>query len=417
MAVTRNYFQKFPAITYNDYVIRDISVRAKLTQYLTESGIALLPYTIKEGERADSIASFYYEDPYYAWAIYLVNGIIDPYSEWPKSSSTLDEFITAKYGSVEAAMDVILRYEVDWASDTTILLPEQYEALPPENKKYWEASFGYNRQIISYFRREVDWSLENNRLDRIVVVSNSSVNSLSNSFSVGERTYQYNYLNDVAVKSTVIAVDSTTDANTINMLYSNSTLYDINFSSGNSTIFVKSSAQILPFAAISGTNIPANTIVEHIVDGTHVLLSNAPTGSPGSNSTYEISNRASATLTVQKVDFSEVRFANNGQLAVPNSFFVYQMAGAYVDEGNYLIGRTGGANVVVLSHTRLDTNSAPNALLSNSQLSDNELVYWKSINAYEEEINNNEKRKEIFVLDVNAINLLDSNLEAILKNG
>lgn len=417
MAVTRNYFQKFPAISYNDYVVRDISARTKLTQYLMETGVALLPYTVKEGERADNIANFYYEDPYYAWAIYLVNGIIDPYSEWPKDSYTLNQYVEDKYGSVEAAQDKILRYEVNWASDTSLILPATYDALPQQNKKYWQPHFGYNRQIINYSRRELDWAFDNNRIDQITVIANDSVTTLNNAFVVGERTYQYNYLNDVSVKSTVISVDSTTDANTKIFRYANSTFYDINFSSGNTTVFIKSTAKIQPKTIIGGTNIPENAYVKHIISGTHFEISAAPTGSPASNSSYTFYNPAAATITVEKVDFSEVRFASNSSIGVPDSFFTYETAGDYRDERNYLVGRSGGANVIVLTHQRLDTNSTATALLANSHLSNEELIYWRPVSAYDDEILKNEQRKEIFVLDVNAINSLDDNLEALLKNG
>ena len=485
MAVTRNYFQKFPTISYNDYVVRDVSVRTKLSQYLSETGVALLPYTVKEGERADTIAGFYYNDPYYAWAIYLVNGIIDPYSEWPKSSLAFNEYIEATYGSFDAAVDMILRYEVNWASDTTLLTPAQYDALPSINKKYWEPQFGYNKQILNYYRKELDWVLDNNRLDTITVVSNSSVNTLANAFEVGERLYQYNFANDVAVKSTVISIDSSTNSNTIDFQYTNSTFYDLSFSSGNTSMFVTTTSTILPFARVSGTNIPANTYVKQIIDGTTVQLSAAPTGSPASNSTYEFVNPAVVTLTVQKVDFNDVMFASNGTLAAPENFFTYNYQGGvkgsftsgnnvvtstdtsnlianqsikivsgsgtisttissitsntqmvlannadftgiasiyfgdtliYHDESNHLIGRKNGANVVVINHTRLDTNTEPVSLLANSQLAKEELVYWKSVSAYDDEINKNELRKEIFVLDSTFISALDDNLEALAKN-
>lgn len=485
MATTRNYFQKFPAISYNDYVVRDISVRTKLLQHIQETGLALLPYTIKEGERPDNIASFYYNDPFYSWTIYLVNGMIDPYDDWPKDSKTLNDYIEKKYGGMEQAMDVVLRYEVDWASDTTLLSPSQYEALPAENKKYWDVQFGYDRQPINYYRKNLDWSIDNNRLDQVVVVSNSTTNSLANSFEVGERTYQYNYLNDVAVKSTVISVDSTTDSNTILVTYSNSTVYDINFSSSSSIAFLRSTKNILPRANVSGTSIQSGTYVKHVIDGNYIQLSKTPTGIPSSSNPYTFTNPASAILTVQKVDFSDVTFSSNNTLATPNSFFtheygdstpgtftsnstvvsnvktslfvsgqkievlsgtttftrtvssisnsthmvissnstitgsatIYYGAGiAYHDEGNYLVGRKNDAKVIVLSHERLDTNSESMALLSNSHLSVNELVYWKPVTAYDEEINRNEAKKEILVLDAGVVNELDNNLEAILKN-
>lgn len=415
MSVSRNYFQKFPSISYNDYVVRDISLRAKLGQYLQEAGLALLPYSVKDGERADNIADFYYGDPFYAWTIYLVNNIIDPYSQWPKDQQTFTRYIEETYGSYEASLDEIVRYEVNWAEDTSILSPAQYEVLPEECKKYWDAQFGYNRQVISYVRREVDHVMLNNRIDQVTVVSsNGDVDSLT--FQLGERVWQYNYLGDVAAKATIISVDSTTEANVVPFTHTNSTSFDIDFSSGNSTIYVKSTLNVLPFANVVGTGIPTGAYVKHIVDGTHVTLSLPPTGSPASNSSYNVANPAAATLTVLKVDFSDVIFASNSTLATPDAFFTYETAGTYRDEGNYLVGRKSAANAVVLTHQRLDTNATANDLLSNSHLSINELKYWKPVTAYDDAQQRNDLNKEIFVLDANMIGRLDDALETLLKN-
>ena len=482
MSVSRNYFQKFPAITYNDYVIRDISARAKINQYLQESGVALLPYTVKENERADNIAAFYYDDPFYAWAIYLANGIVDPYAEWPKDQQTFNRYIEAMYGSYEASLDEIVRYEVNWAEDTTLLSPDQYAALPVECRKYWEAQFGYNRQIISYFRKEVDSVLNNNRIDTITVVAaNNELPSID--LTLGERMYQYNFAGDVATKATLVSVDSTTNANTVAFAYDSPTVFDINFESGNSTIYLKSTQSVLPRANISGTFIPSGTYITHIVDGTHVILSAAPTDDPpAEGSDYVVSNPATATLTLHKVDFNEVTFYVDGARGTPNSFFVYDygssvpgiftsgsyslsiptetfVKGQYIralsggveflttvnsvvnstsltmtsapsfsgegavfnltyhDESNHLVGRKSSANVIVLSHFRVDTDPTANDLLSNSHLSINELPYWKSVSAYDDEVLKNDSRKEIYVLDSNFIKQLDDALESILKNG
>lgn len=439
MTANRNYFQKFPTISYNDYVIRDLSIRTKLTRYITESGLALLPYTIKDDERADSISAFYYEDPYYAWAIYLANGIIDPYAEWPKDYNTFNEYIDKTYGGFEQAIDTIVRYESNWASDTTLLTPEQYDALNPEEKKYWDAQFGYNAETISYYRRPVDAVMLNNRIDQITVISsNSEVTSL-NDWQLGERLYQYNYLNDVAVKSTLISVDSTVDSNTQVFRYTNNSLYDINFSFGNTTIFLKTTASVLPKANVTGTGIPAGTYITEISNGNYVTLSKAPTLSNPSAGEYKVINPASATLTVEKVDFSEVVFASNTTLAATNSFFTYIknmncdktsntiLTSAYRDTNNSLIGRKSNTSAIVLDHRRIDdpgeagnetskSLNPANALLSNSYLSNAELKYWKSVNAYEDEQQKNEQRKEIVVLDATIINRLDEELERLLGN-
>lgn len=446
MPANRNYFQKFPTVSYNDYVIRDISIRTKLTRYIMESGIALLPYTVKDDERADSIASFYYEDPYYSWAIYLANGIIDPYAEWPKNYDTFNAYIDKTYGGFEQAIDTIVRYESNWAEDTTLLTPEAYEALAPEEKKYWQPQFGYNAETISYFRRPVDVVLLNNRLDQLTVISsNNEVTSLDN-LMLEERLYQYNFLNDVAVKSTLVCIDSSEASNTQVFKYSNSTFYDIDFTSGNSTIFLKTTSNILPRANVHGTGIPTGTYVLSIANGNYATLSQAPTASP-SASDYSFLNPASAVITVNRVDFSDAVFASNtgAGLQATNSFFTYVknmnydkssndvFTVSYRDTENRMITRKSNTEVIVLDHRRLDdpgdvanANSEivlassslnpANKLLANSHLSNQELKYWKSVNAFEDEQQKNEARKEIFVLDALMINRLDEELEKLLGN-
>ena len=438
MPANRNYFQKFPTISYNDYVIRDLSLRSKLTRYITETGLALLPYTIKDDERADSISAFYYEDPYYAWAIYLANGIIDPYAEWPKDYNTFNEYIDKTYGGFEQALDVIVRYESNWASDTTLLTPEAYEALNPEEKKYWDAQFGYNSEIISYYRRPTEVVMLNNRIDQITVIAtNNEIESILG-WNIGERLYQYNYLNDVATKSTLICVDSATDANTQVFRYTNSTSYDITFNSGSNIVFLKTTGSVLPKANVIGTNIPVGTYITSITDGNYITLSEAPTGSIAA-SDYSIYNPASAVITMNKVDFSDVIFASNTTLAATNSFFTYVknmnydktsntvLSSAYRDTNNYVVGRQSNNRVIVLDHRRVDDpgeagNEAnqslnpANVLLANSHLSNAELKYWKSINVYEDEQQKNEQRKEILVLDATIINRLDEELERLLGN-
>jgi hypothetical protein len=88
----------------------------------------------------------------------------------------------------------------------------------------------------------------------------------------------------------------------------------------------------------------------------------------------------------------------------------------YNDDENYLVGRKNGANVTVITHDRLDTNAEVADILSDSRFTNEELQYWRPVSAYDYEIQMNERRKEIYVLDVNAIGLLDNNLEALLKN-
>ena len=92
-----------------------------------------------------------------------------------------------------------------------------------------------------------------------------------------------------------------------------------------------------------------------------------------------------------------------------------------------MIGRRSNTEVIVLDHRRIDdpgeagnqtsqSLNPANVLLANSFLSNSELKYWKSVNAYEDEQQKNEQRKEILVLDATIINRIDEELERLLGN-
>ena len=206
MAYNQDYFNKFPLISYANNNIRNILARTKLLEAIRKDELALLPYTIQEGERADTIANFYYNSPNYAWAIYLVNDIIDPSTQWPKSQFVLENFIEKKYGSAQQARDTIVFYRVNWAGDTSIITPAQFEALPIENRKYWVPNYGYNRAILNYSRKQLDWTIDTNRIDLLTVTSNTESNTFN--YVVGERVYQYSNTDFLSVKGTIIAVSN-----------------------------------------------------------------------------------------------------------------------------------------------------------------------------------------------------------------
>jgi hypothetical protein len=108
------YFENFPIIDYNGKKIRDISRRNTFIKNVSTNPLVFLPYTIRDGERAEDIAQFYYGSTDYVWLVYLSNNIVDPYHQWPKSENELNDYIIAKYAeqSGKTGNDVI-----DWATD------------------------------------------------------------------------------------------------------------------------------------------------------------------------------------------------------------------------------------------------------------------------------------------------------------
>jgi len=111
------YFRPFPLTTYdikkNDKstLLTNITTRFKILEAFERQEAVYYDYSVKDGERADTIAFKYYEDSSLDWIIYLTNNIIDPQFDWPLSSTSLNRYIIKKYGSVTAAMEETHHYE------------------------------------------------------------------------------------------------------------------------------------------------------------------------------------------------------------------------------------------------------------------------------------------------------------------
>lgn len=157
-----SYFKNFPTIVYNNSLITNIIARAKIDSSVRDKTAVFFPYTIREGERPDTIANNYYDDPNFAWLIYYANQVIDPYFEWPLSTNEFLKFIQGKYGSVAKAQDTIAFFRNNWEVDDTIISPGAYNSLPGSLKKYWAPIFDYKNGIISYERAKLDTVLETN---------------------------------------------------------------------------------------------------------------------------------------------------------------------------------------------------------------------------------------------------------------
>jgi hypothetical protein len=317
VALTENYFQKFPLINYTNVASRNIFARVKILEAIKQSEVALLPYSVQDGDRADTIANAYYGSPNYAWAIYLVNEIIDPLHEWPKSEYDLNNFIQKKYGSLEDAREEILYYRVNWATDQSILSVEQFEGLPYENQKYWQPQTGFNSKILNYVRKDLDWTIDTFRLDLVKV---ESANTSNVAYQVGERVYQYSNTNTLSLKGTVAAVHNTT------------------------------------------TN---------------------------------------STATVSYITLKQTVYSNT------------QLSQYITANGNYLIGKTSTSNCTIKTAERVDKTETFNTYAIYPE--DSELVYWEMVDAEMYEREENERKKEIKVLDKTFILSLEENLAKLLR--
>lgn len=111
-----NYFDNFPTIKYNGIEVRDITRRKKFLQNNLNNPFVFLPYTIKDSDRPEDIAYYYYGSVDYTWLVLLPNNIIDPYHQWPLSDDNFDKMLMTKYAEKSGKTG----YEViDWAQDET----------------------------------------------------------------------------------------------------------------------------------------------------------------------------------------------------------------------------------------------------------------------------------------------------------
>ena len=99
------YFTHFPSISYTTdpadltkfMTVKDITVRAKISDYFKNSAMTSLPYEVQDGERPEMLAHRVYDRSDLHWVILLFNEIHDPNFEWPLSYAELESVLEAKY--------------------------------------------------------------------------------------------------------------------------------------------------------------------------------------------------------------------------------------------------------------------------------------------------------------------------------
>lgn len=169
-----NYFTNFPVIAYNGTLAVNALAKIKFTSVAKKLGAIYYPYTVQEGERPDSIAASYYDDPRYSWLIYLANDIIDPYYDWVLTNDEFKRYIIKKYGNIDNAYTQIAYWEDNWYIDDSSLDISGYNALTSNLKKYWKPSLDYTGKTIGYVRNNLELAVDTNKVIE-VTVANSAV--------------------------------------------------------------------------------------------------------------------------------------------------------------------------------------------------------------------------------------------------
>jgi len=117
------YFSKFPQFIMRlgeeQKVVTDFLIRVGVGKGYKDLSVLLLPYVIRDGEKAEHVAYNIYRNSEYHWVLYLINNITDPYTDWPIHSQDVKINAQKKYDNIEA----IHHYELRSHTPTVIIDP------------------------------------------------------------------------------------------------------------------------------------------------------------------------------------------------------------------------------------------------------------------------------------------------------
>lgn len=164
-----SYFDNHPTIEYANNTVRNIMSRVKFSQETLNNDFVLFPYTVEEGERADTLAYKYYNNSKYAWLVWMSNDIVDPYYEFPQTTTDFNSTIKAKYGTIEKAQRVIVGFKTNWEDDFSTIAAGQYNSLPATSRKYWTPEFDVNFNIFGYVRSKMDLFSSTNQIIELTI--------------------------------------------------------------------------------------------------------------------------------------------------------------------------------------------------------------------------------------------------------
>lgn len=155
-------FNYFPKIKYNNMTTINLLSKVALIREYNRTYEKFYTYVVRDGERPDIIAYREYNDSSLDWIIYLVNEMIDPYSDWVMDYPDFIIYLEDKYGVRAEKLNSVLiessishYYYKGIASDTQeiissynyIMSKETYNALGNPNGWVPKSIFDYENEL------------------------------------------------------------------------------------------------------------------------------------------------------------------------------------------------------------------------------------------------------------------------------
>lgn len=107
-----SFFTHFPRVSYDGKEVINLLSRTKLNKQAIVDTSGLIDFTLRDGDRQDIVSYLAYKDAEQAWVVNYANDVVDPYHDWYLSTDDFNSYIDKKYGSLQAALDEVLHYEV-----------------------------------------------------------------------------------------------------------------------------------------------------------------------------------------------------------------------------------------------------------------------------------------------------------------
>ena len=143
--MSKDFFENYPVIQYDGVASKNILMNVRIIESIVDKIDVFYPYTLKDGERPDTIAHDYYGDSSYYWVVLLSNKIIDPYYSWILDEDQFRTFLKTKYGSIQISQQTILWYEnVNYSFIMTI---DTFNNVSEEYKQGWTALYAYDYEF------------------------------------------------------------------------------------------------------------------------------------------------------------------------------------------------------------------------------------------------------------------------------
>lgn len=177
-----NYFTYFPKV---DYDLLKTNEKIKLTNILkrfrfdkdvrTQLNV-FYTYSIRQGDRPDTVADKFYGDSNLDWVVLHYNYIQNPLFSWPLFGEDLNNHIKKKYGSIAVANSTVAkRYQIlrQKVKNAYQDIPEwiveidetTYNTLPDSKKKFYTA---YEWEIIKNDKNQEISLLDKRYLDQLL---------------------------------------------------------------------------------------------------------------------------------------------------------------------------------------------------------------------------------------------------------